>query len=73
MTGMQIKLARTSKRIKQLELAAQTQIRPNRLSAIENEWVQPTPEEAAKISQALALDRAESDQVENAAAESQAA
>ena len=56
MNGMELKLARTSKRIRQLELARRTGIPPSRLSLIENDWAKPRPEEVAALRKALGLD-----------------
>jgi len=57
--GIDLKLARTSKRIKQLELARQIGISPSRLSLIENGWAKPRPEELSALRKALGLDEGE--------------
>jgi len=55
MTGLQIKIARLKRGMRQLKLSRVTKISPTRLSKIENGWEQPRNNELKAIRRALNL------------------
>ena len=55
MVGLQLKLARIGKRIKQLDLAQRTGINRSKLSLIENDWTEPSPQEMEEICKQLGI------------------
>lgn len=56
MTGLELKIERIRRGIKQFELSLQTGIRAPRLSVIENGRETPKPEELEAICRALKID-----------------
>jgi len=56
MIGLQLKLTRIAKRIKQIDLAQRTGINRSRLSLIENDWTAPSQQELDQICNQLGID-----------------